>query len=362
MLAKMKRKEYRREDNMACKELFQNRTGSKKNLCNSIMDLVDDSKTLYVEPYVGGGALALRAPYNKKIINDKDIKVAALYEILRRDKLNDQFINEVLNLEKNKDVYLEMKAKLKEIDINTDLKNVSDNELLEFCIPAFYVQSTSFNRSMNGFCYLDDTEAWRRKTFWALYYMKNMMTQENVEITCRDAVDVINDYKDRDDTQFVIDSPYVGLYRGSRRDYSCEMDKLYEHFRLIDNMKDIKGSAIICGFRPSVNSGIPCIYDAVLNECVNNKWKCFNLKSRPNRSYKISKLEMRYNVQEYVWVNYENENTSFAIDSTNVMESYSLDEYWDIIINMIGTGKIDDVSAKEYANTYMKYRREIIKK
>jgi hypothetical protein len=168
-------------------------------------------------------------------------------------------------------------------------------------------------------------------------------------ITCHDGVDIIKKYKDKPNIQFLIDLPYVGIYRKSSKLYKEEMPGLYEHIKMAQMISDSKAAIVLCGYRCK-HEGVPTIYDALLTS---DEWHCFKLANGYKKGKVVKKGEPKPKATEYVWTNRVPDRAKYYLSMVDYKEQITMEQYWNRIYTACTDGTIlDKKEILEYDGTY----------
>jgi len=192
------------------------RVGSKRTLINKILPLIPQH-TIYVEPFIGGGAVYFaKEPSDNEIINDLDETLIMGYNLLKNIN-NVESINKVINKiktlknEKDKLLFQNDFIKIKSKDNGIKLYQI----LLHLC--------NSFSSTGKGKIYKAETQD--TKINKIADYKERL---KNTKILSMDYKDIIKKF-DSVNTFFFLDPPYEkskGLYHSHSIDYNLMYDIL----------------------------------------------------------------------------------------------------------------------------------------
>lgn len=207
--------------------------GGKQSLLHIFLSLIP-KHTIYVEPFVGGGALFwAKEKSDVEVVNDTNTEVINFYETLKKnfDALNQ-----------------EIQATLHSREQHRQAVIMYENPTMFSAVKrawAFWVlASQSFGASLgSGWRYgrskkvetLIDT---KKKRFTEALSKRIEMTQ----IECTDALKVIKT-RDSDDTFFYCDPPYFNANMGHYKGYTDE-----DFRRLLDSLATIKGKFMLSSY------------------------------------------------------------------------------------------------------------------
>ncbi len=198
--------------------------GGKTNMLRHILPLIPGDHRIYVEPFFGGGAVFFgKTKSDVEIINDNLDMVVNFYQVVQTDFERLQaMIRSTLHAER---ACIESKLIIKNPAGHTPLKRAW----------AFWGQTAlTFSHTVcGGFAFSKGKTARatanRRRTFTR--ELANRL--EEVQIFCRDALDVIKRY-DSPETFFYLDPPYANSDCGH---YKAGKDVFYDLLRLLPTLK-----------------------------------------------------------------------------------------------------------------------------
>ena len=204
--------------------------GGKQNLVSEILPLIPKSD-FYCEPFFGGGAVFWTKPKVKhETINDMDDQVINFYRIVQTDfEALEYLVKTTLH---NESEHKKTKKILKGL--------VEADDIVKAC--AFWVQTNiSFsNKIFGGFAYSRINHVSTYTSNKILAFNKDLQSRlGDVEIFCRDALNVI-DNKDHKDQFFYVDPPYFNSDCGHYGGYTEEDFK-----NLLEKLMTIKGKFLL---------------------------------------------------------------------------------------------------------------------
>lgn len=201
--------------------------GGKAKLSNYIMQVIkqnDLHEGVYIEPYVGGGSVALSLLYNdvvhKVIINDKDRSIYAFwYSVLNE---TDALCRLIADTEITMDVWTEQKK----------IQNHKEEEdLLSVGYSTFFLNRTNRSGILKAGVIGGHNQEGKykinarfNKDDLILRIQKVAMLADRIELHNLDAVELIAtlDLEDRENTLIYLDPPYyvkgIGLYLNYYKD------------------------------------------------------------------------------------------------------------------------------------------------
>ncbi len=183
--------------------------GGKTRMLKHIMPLLPEEHRIYVEPFIGGGAVFFRKPKAEvEVINDNLDYVVNFYKVVKtRFPELQKMVHSTLHSEKS---YLESKAILKDPANHDEVTRAW----------AFWCQAAlCFSHSIfAGFAFAKGKIA--RSTANRIDQFTEDIANRlrHTQVFCRDAIDIIKRF-DSPETFFYLDPPYpnseCGNYRGS---------------------------------------------------------------------------------------------------------------------------------------------------
>lgn len=206
--------------------------GGKQKMLKHILPLIP-KHDVYVEPFVGGGAvLFAKKPSKVEVINDINGNLATFYRVLKNDF-------ESLNAKIQDTLHCEYTYKqTKEIYKNSDSGNYSDVDIAWAC----WVQcNMSFTNSPTaGFAFNLESKPQYRVTEGKKKRLDEFRMR-NVYVFNRTAIDLINRY-DSENAFFYFDPPYA---ESNCKHYEKEKHVYYE---LLDLLPSIKGKWLMSSY------------------------------------------------------------------------------------------------------------------
>jgi DNA adenine methylase len=210
--------------------------GGKQRLAPVIIEMIPKHK-IYCEPFFGGGAVFFAKPKSGiEVINDHDKKLIGFYQCVqnRFDELQ-ELVKQTLHSEA---MYHYAK------DVWNERVEVSE---IEKAWAVWLITNGSFAGSMHGgWKWCNGSSGGHTGTFVkgkrTDFSEKLHIRLDNVQISCRDALKVIQD-RDTPDTFFYLDPPYPNCYQGHYGGYS--IDDLMDLLRILET---IKGKFILSNY------------------------------------------------------------------------------------------------------------------
>lgn len=345
--------------------LLNGYVGSKTPYISKIKALFDPTCTKYIEPYCGGAGVYFsnyNGRFEKEWINDSNINIAVLYKSLVTEETREATIKALLDIEKPDDLetaqeqFQRAKEGLLRFKVGTDQclgdkkKWFGDDQMVEIARNTFLAYSQSFNCSAGSYSQKKSNEKYRSEVRRNL---KNVMERLETKpcITCCDGLKIIEKFHGKREIQFLIDWPYVGIYRRQPKLYQNEMADLYSHMIGAAVLSQSRAAVVMCGYR-SPRERIPTIYDAILT---GKEWHCFKIADAPSQCMVVKRGEKKAVATEYVWTNRVPESAGLHLSLYDYKEKISFDEYWKRIYEVGSAGLLSPGEMMEYEFAYKSY-------
>lgn len=210
--------------------------GGKQRIAGEILPMIPAHK-LYCEPFFGGGAVFFRKPKaGIEVINDHDNNLVNFYSCIQNqfDELH-ELIRQTLHSES---MYYHAK------DIWNGRAEAND---IEKAWAVWLITNGSFAGSMHGgWKWCNGTSGGHSATM--IMNKRNEFSErlhkrlECVQISCRDALRVIQDRDDKD-TFFYLDPPYPGCCQQHYSGYTHQ-----DFYELLQLLTTIKGRFILSNY------------------------------------------------------------------------------------------------------------------
>lgn len=347
---------------MSTYNLLNGYVGSKTTYISKIKALFDESCTKYIEPYCGGAGVYFsnyNGKYEREWLNDRNVDIAILYKSLTEPETSKNTIKALLDIEKPEDLeiaqtqFQKAKEGMSHLSANSNMyfKNkvewFDNDRMIEIARNTFLAYSQSFNCSAGSYSKSKSNEKYRNEVRRNL---KNVMERLKTKpiITSYDGLRIIKCFCKRRDIQFLIDWPYVGLYRKQSKLYQTEMSDLYSHMIGAIALRHSKAAVVMCGYR-SPREGIPTIYDAVLT---GEEWHCFKIADTPSNCMVVKAGEKKATATEYVWTNRVPKYAELYISLHDYKEKITFNEYWERIRDAGKNSLLPPDEILEYEYTY----------
>lgn len=350
---------------MSTYNLLNGYVGSKAPYISKIKALFDDSCTKYIEPYCGGAGVYFsnyNGKYEKEWINDSNLNIAILYKSLTKPETREDTIKALLDIKKPDDFgtaqtqFQRAKKEMLKLSADSQLHYsnsgewLNDDVMVKVARNTFLAYSQSFNCSAASYSKNKSDEKYRYEVRRNLAnVMERLKTKPHV--TCFDGLEIIKRFSGQPEIQFLIDWPYVGLYRRRSKLYQSEMADLYSHMIGAIALSHSKAAVVMCGYR-SPREEIPTIYDAVLT---GEEWRCFKIADAPSQCMVVKAGEKKAKATEYVWTNRVPERAGLYVSLHDYKEKMTLSEYWEKIYEAGRTGMLPPDEMLEYEYTYKKF-------
>jgi DNA adenine methylase len=208
--------------------------GGKQKLVTTILPLIPAHK-MYVEPFVGGGAIFFaKEPSHIEVINDTNKELINFYNILQ---------NRFVELQKMVAVTLHSRTLHRDAQVVYEFAHLFDE--IKRAWAVWVLSTQSFSAMLDGSFGYDKTD---NTTTKKITNKRNQFTEEyairlqNVQVECADAIYIIGS-RDTTDSFFYIDPPYFNSDCGHYNGYS-EQD--FEN--LLKLLTTIKGKFILSSY------------------------------------------------------------------------------------------------------------------
>jgi DNA adenine methylase len=226
--------------------------GGKQNFCQKIIDLMPTHK-FYVEPYCGGLGVLLNKPHENiaEICNDKNSHVINFFRVLQNDKLFVQFKRIIDFCPFSEAEFNKAREYFK-----THKQDQTPN-IYSSCL-FFLYNRLSMGGQMKDFSPLTMSRlrGGRQADVNAFLNCIDGLPEisqrlRNVAFLCRDALSVINDYKNNEDALIYCDPPYLHETRTSKKVYEYEMSYA-QHQELLDCFRGATCNIMLSGYRSNL--------------------------------------------------------------------------------------------------------------
>lgn len=217
--------------------------GGKQYMVDAIMGLIPPHE-LWCEAMMGGAVVTLSHPKSKiEVMNDKWEEVYNAFTQVQRDE--QAVLQHFAPLGK----YSLWHRKLYYDTAHEFLDGIVPEDQVQRAARFIYLAISSFNAHIGA--------GWRHSKLKSssldLHYVKEQIVRvaarlQDVQIECRDAVDVINDY-DTPTSMYYLDPPYTGVQKDPdvKTGFTYYGDKFTkeDHIRVAECLNNIKGKAIV---------------------------------------------------------------------------------------------------------------------
>lgn len=263
--------------------------GGKYRMTGILRNLIP-SHRLYLEPFLGSGALLLHHPRSPiEIVNDLDRDVANLFSIMADREKGKELINKLGSLPYGKGFFNSVRQEQK-----AGFHGFSD---MDRALLTYVMISQSFNAARGAFS--------NKRFSGEDAYHKNIITNiqdvyerlEGVQVWNIDAMGLIDHYANCSDVFAFLDPPYRSALRGENADkiYKFELPD-WQHIQLLKLIRQAKCKVLLCGYKEE--TGID-LYDSFL---LPYGWHCYLLAEIVKSSQDKKKKDIG---REFIWCNYE---------------------------------------------------------
>lgn len=263
--------------------------GGKIRMLEKLEALIPEHE-IYLEPFVGSGALALnhiRSPV--EIINDLDGDIINLFRVMSDREKGRELIDRLLKVPYDRKIFDAVREEQK--------NNFTGYNSIEKAVLTYILISQSFNATRSSFSKggYASTELYHRDILENLPKVYKRL--DGVKIYNVDAMDLLDSFVDNEVVFAFLDPPYRHDLRGKNADkvYKCELSDL-QQIKLLNTIKNAKAKIMLCGYK--AEKGID-LYDVYL---LPYGWKCYKLMEI---SKSAQKKDAKDFATEYVWCNYE---------------------------------------------------------
>lgn len=263
--------------------------GGKIRMLEKLEALIPEHQ-IYLEPFVGSGALALnhiRSPV--EIINDLDGDIINLFRVMSDREKGRELTDRLLKVPYDRKIFNAVREEQK--------NNFTGYNSIEKAVLTYILISQSFNATRSSFSKggYASTELYHMDMLDNLPKVYERL--ENVQIYNVDALDLLSCYVDNPEVFAFLDPPYRHDLRGKNADkvYKCEMSET-QQIKLLKIIQNAQAKILLCGYK--AEKGID-LYDAYL---LPYGWKCYKLMEVPKSAQNKSTKDF---ATEYFWCNYE---------------------------------------------------------
>lgn len=263
--------------------------GGKIRMLEKLEALIPEHQ-IYMEPFIGSGALALnhiRSPV--EIINDLDGDIANLFRVMSDREKGNELIERLSHVAYDRTVFDAAREEQR--------NNFKGYNSIEKAVLTYIMISQSFNAARSSFSKggYASTELYHQDMLDNLPRVYERL--EHVKIFNVDALDLLECYVDNEKVFAFLDPPYRHDLRGKNANkiYKCELSEI-QQIRLLKIIRNAKAKILLCGYK--AEKGID-LYDAYL---LPYGWKCYKLMDVPKSAQNKATRDI---ATEYVWCNYE---------------------------------------------------------
>lgn len=263
--------------------------GGKIRMLEKLEALIPEHQ-IYMEPFIGSGALALnhiRSPV--EIINDLDGDIANLFRVMSDREKGNELIERLSHVAYDRTVFDAAREEQK--------NNFKGYNSIEKAVLTYIMISQSFNAARSSFSKggYASTELYHQDMLDNLPRVYERL--EHVKIFNVDALDLLECYVDNEKVFAFLDPPYRHDLRGKNANkiYKCELSEI-QQIRLLKIIRNAKAKILLCGYKAEKGTDL---YDAYL---LPYGWKCYKLMDVPKSAQNKATRDI---ATEYVWCNYE---------------------------------------------------------
>lgn len=249
------------------------------------------SHTIWCEPFMGSAAFTLNhSRSEREIINDFDSDLVCLMRTLKNQQNYREFIKSLLTLEYSEKVFQTAKDYKK-----NKYYGLTD---VERALWEYVLISQSFNSSRKSFSRGNTTFNYHMDILHNLPKVHDRL--QNVEIRQGDAITLIENLKDYENTFMYLDPPYLAETRakGARNVYGKEMSDP-EQIRLLNTIQQAKCKIMLSGYKSE-------LYDRYLLPYGFKRYKLCDIV----KSCQYVKNGKKDIAEEFIWVNYQLPDTA----------------------------------------------------
>ena len=244
---------------------------------------------IYLEPFLGSGALALNHERSQvEILSDLDRDIANLFRVLADRKKGLELMGHLTQVPYSRTVFNIARAEQR-----YNFRGYSD---IERAVLTYIAISQSFNASRSSYSNggYANTELYHQDMLENLPKVYDRL--KDVQVYHADALDLLIKFVDNEDVFAFLDPPYRHELRGKNADrvYRFELSEL-QQISLLKTIRNANAKMLLCGYK--AEKGID-LYDAYL---LPHGWKCYKLVDIPKSA---QRKDSRDTATEYIWCNY----------------------------------------------------------
>lgn len=261
--------------------------GGKNRIHDKLNILMPRSK-IFIEPFIGSGAVILNRDRSKiEIVNDFDSAIANMYMMLADKDKGKELLEKMFQLPYDEKLFKTAREYQK-----INFKGLSD---IDKALLTFVLVSQSFNNTRKQFSRGSyDTELYHRKI--RINLPKIYERLQGVQVHNKNALDIIKEVIKNPDVQMYLDPPYLHSLRGEGADkvYFKEMEDI-DHVRMLELIQDAKCRILLSGYHADKDD----LYDTYL---LPHGWKSRELVKLIKSSQRKKERDI---ASEWVWFNYD---------------------------------------------------------
>jgi DNA adenine methylase len=248
--------------------------GGKQRIARQIIEQFPEHRG-YIEPYAGSlSVLFAKEPTVLEVVNDLNGHLVTFWRVLRDEPEALQFVCDRtphargdFNLAKARDGLDDLEVARRVWVLLTQGRSAIWHET-GWRHYKNSASTTGFGVYMNGY---------RSRLHPAAERIRD------VQIECRDGIEIIQTYGAHADNLLYVDPPYLGEVRGSSKRYGVEMTNASQHEGMLEALNEARGPVVLSGY----SSGL---YEAALSG-----WNRIEIAARTQGADRV----------EVVWTNRE---------------------------------------------------------
>ena len=241
-----------------------------------------------VDLFAGGGTISFSTPAREIITNDIDQNLINLYTVLKSEKNWEK----ILDYEKS-----EAKCRNAHDIIRRYCVYLDNITRAKYTVADIFM---SFNKGRGSYRKALDNESqekYHARVKKCLGDIQKQLQKKNIHFECKDALELLREYIDREDVFIFADPPYIN---------STINNHVYYEEMLLDGNQEMlayllancKGKVMLCGYRDESSE----VYDRHFRK---NGDYCYELKETYATCEKTMKGEKKGKRIEYIWTNYK---------------------------------------------------------
>ena len=198
--------------------------GGKSNEIKKILHHIPKDIELYIEPFVGGGALFFYLKNKRNVINDLNKDLINFYQVIKDGK-SEEIYDFMDLMPNNRKTYYEIRS------------SITENEVEKAC-KFYYLRKTCYSGIIRNDKEGNSNVSWgnyKNISFQQLKEYKYEKILKNTEIYCKDFEEIFEMYNNEKYFMF-LDPPYDCVYKN----YGYGSFTREDHIRLFNCFKNTK--------------------------------------------------------------------------------------------------------------------------